>query len=48
MGDNRGRFIKEHVYRTQGQSQRGWVPGWEAGVVGHGGVKMETAVLEQQ
>ena len=37
--------------RTHRQSQWGWVPGWEAGMgrVGqHGGVKMETTVLEKQ
>ena len=51
MGENRERAIKEHVLRSHGQSQSGYVQGWEAGMGGvwrHGGVKMETTELEQQ
>ena len=44
-GERRGRVIKDHVYRTHGQSQRG--KGLR-GVKESGGRKMETAVLEQQ
>ena len=36
MAGNRGRSIKEHEWRTHGQSQRGWVWGWEAGMGGAG------------
>ena len=38
MGGSRGRAIKEHVLRAHGQSQRGWVQGWEAGMGGVWGV----------
>ena len=42
IGDN-GSGIKEHIWRTHGQSQRGWVWGRDVGMggeVGCGGVKM--------
>ena len=36
MGENKGKSIKELVERTHGQSQRGWVWGWEVGMGGPG------------
>ena len=33
IGENRRRAIREHVYRTHGQNQKGKVRGWGGGMV---------------
>ena len=45
-----GGSIKEHVWRTHGQTKGDRFEGgrWGGGGGAHGGVKMETIMLEQQ